>query len=202
MILSVVPTKGNLLATQKSLELAEVGFDLMDRKRNILIRELVSLVATSKELRHTIESTYAEAYQALQQANITLGLVEHLATGIDIDHGVRITYRSVMGVEIPKVSLVIEERKMSYGFTDTNSSFDRAFLRFQRAKEITVVLAETENSICRLTNEIKKTQRRANALQNIIIPQLTERIKWIKEALDEKEREEFSRLKVLKKRKW
>lgn len=197
---TIFPTKGNLLHAKKSLSLARLGFDLMDRKRNILIRELVVLVAKAKKLRNRIEQTYAQAYHALQQANMTMGLVQDLAGGIEIEQGVHLTYRSVMGVEIPKVTMTSTKPKMPYGFSDTNSRFDQAYLSFEQAKQITIVLAEVENSVCRLTNEIKKTQRRANALHNIIIPRLEKRIKWITESLDEKEREEFGRLKVIKKR--
>ena len=198
MAMPVFPTKGNLINTKKSLSLAKLGYDLMDRKRNILIREMVSLVDQAKSIRGEIEDTYAKAYRALQAANITMGVIDNIAGGIDVEHGVHITYRSVMGVEIPKVTLESTLPSRAYGFMDTNSQFDLAYASFQRAKELTIVLAEVENSVCRLANEIKKTQRRANALHNIIIPQFESTIKMITDSLEEKEREEFSRLKVIK----
>lgn len=201
MAMAVFPTKGNLINTKKSLSLAVLGFDLMDRKRNILVREMVSLIDTAKSIRGQIESVYAAAYKALQAANITMGVIENIAGGIEIEDGVHITYRSVMGVEIPKVTLNSTLPDSVYGFSDTDSQFDIAFKCFEKAKQLTVVLAEIENSVCRLANEIKKTQRRANALHNIIIPGFEETIKFISDALEEKEREEFSRLKVIKKNK-
>lgn len=200
MAVTVFPTKGNLINTKKSLSLASLGYDLMDRKRNILVREMVALIDTAKSIRGEIEKTYSEAYRALQKANITLGVIENIANGIEVEKGVHITYRSVMGVEIPKVSMnSVTKHHPSYGFSGTNSQFDIAYRSFERAKEFTVVLAEVENSVYRLANEIKKTQRRANALHNIIIPQFEETIKFITDSLEEKEREEFSRLKVIKK---
>ena len=200
MAVTVFPTKGNLINTKKSLSLASLGYDLMDRKRNILVREMVALIDTAKSIRGEIEKTYSEAYKALQRANITLGVIENSANGIEVEKGVHITYRSVMGVEIPKVSInPTMKHHPSYGFSGTNSQFDIAYRSFERAKEFTVVLAEVENSVYRLANEIKKTQRRANALHNIIIPQFEETIKFITDSLEEKEREEFSRLKVIKK---
>lgn len=198
MAATVFPTKGNLINAKKSLSLASLGFDLMDRKRNVLIREMVAMVDTAKSIRGEIESTYAEAYRALQKANITLGIIENIANGIEVENGIHITYRSVMGVEIPKVSLESTQPKKAYGFTDTNSEFDIAYSSFEKAKQLTVILAEVDNSVCRLANEIKKTQRRANALSNIIIPQFQHTIKFISDSLEEKEREEFSRLKVIK----
>lgn len=200
-VLPVFPTKGNLINTKKSLSLASLGFDLMDRKRNILIREMVALIDVVKELRGQIEDTYAEAYKALQRANITMGVIENVAAGIELEDGIYITYRSVMGVEIPKVSFKSTQPERVYGLNDTDSQFDLAYIKFEKVKQLTVTLAEVENSVCRLANEIKKTQRRANALSNIIIPQFEDTIKMISDSLEEKEREEFSRLKVIKKTK-
>lgn len=201
MAMAVFPTKGNLINTKKSLSLATLGFELMDRKRNILVREMVSLIDTAKAIRGDIEETYARAYKALQTANITMGIIENIAGGIEIENGVHITYRSVMGVEIPKVTLNSTQPEKTYGFTDTNSQFDIAYACFEKVKYLTVTLAEVDNSVCRLANEIKKTQRRANALSNIIIPQFESTIKFISDSLEEKEREEFSRLKVIKRNK-
>lgn len=201
MAQAVFPTKGNLINTKKSLNLAAMGFSLMDRKRNILIREMVSLIDEAKALQERITTTYSEAYQALQAANVTMGLIENFANGVEIEQGVSITYRSVMGVEIPKASLQSTLPHQVYGLTGTNSRFDLAYCRFEEVKKLSVTLAEVENSVCRLANEIKKTQRRANALSNIIIPQQEATIKFITDALDEKDREEFSRMKVIKKTK-
>ncbi len=198
MSVTVFPTKSNLLSTKKSLSLAMLGYDLMDRKRNILIREMVSLIDEAKSIRGEIEVTYEKAYKALQDTNVTLGLIQNIANGIDVENGVNITYRSVMGVEIPKVSFESTLPKALYGFVGTNSRFDVAYTSFEKAKQYTIILAEVENSVYRLANEIKKTQRRANALNNIIIPRFEETIKFISESLEEKEREEFSRLKVIK----
>lgn len=198
---SVFPTKGNLIATKKSLALANLGYDLLDRKRNILIREMMSLMEKSKEVQGEIEKTYEEAYLALQKANVTLGVIEDIAMATTVETGVSINYRSVMGVDIPEVTLNSTTDNNQYGFFETNSQFDIAYLKFNRAKELTAVLAEVENSVYRLANAITKTQRRANALKNINIPKFTSTVKFITDALEEKEREEFSRLKVIRKTK-
>lgn len=196
----VFPTKGNLLTTKKSLALATLGYDLLDRKRNILIREMMLLINTAKSIRGSIEDTYKEAYQALQNANITLGMssVSNIADSVPIETGVNVSYRSVMGVEIPKITIAEAPLKLNYGFYKTNSQLDIANICFDKVKKLTVVLAEVENSIFRLANAIKKTQSRANALKNIIIPRFEEVVKFIANSLEEKEREDFSRLKVIK----
>lgn len=194
----VFPTKGNLIASKKALQLAALGYELLDRKRNILIRELMSLVDKAGELRASIEETYVEAYAALQLANISQGLVTPYAECVPVENGLELTSRSVMGVELPQVTLEEKPLKVTYGFSQTTSQLDKAFIAFDKVKKKTVLLAEVENSIYRLSAAIKKTQRRANALQNIIIPRNQAIMKFISDSLDEKEREEFSRLKVIK----
>ena len=195
----VFPTKGNLLNLKKSLSLARLGYDLMDRKRNILIREMMTLIDTAKVVRDEIEDTYKKAYAALQRANVTLGVCQDLALSTPVETGVEITYRSVMGVEIPHITLKPQTGSpFRYSLHNSNSQLDQASVCFQKCKELTVTLAEVENSIYRLAVSIKKTQRRANALKNIVIPNFQGNVAYITNALDEKEREEFSRLKVIR----
>ena len=91
------PTKGNLMAAKKSLDLAKVGFDLLDRKRNILIRETMAMIDSANEIQKQIDSTYAEAYRALQYANVTLGICDRAAQSVPIENGVNIGFRSVDG---------------------------------------------------------------------------------------------------------
>ncbi len=198
MSTQVFPTKGNLISTKKSLALATMGYDLMDRKRNILIRELMTLVDDAKKIRAEIETTYGKAYRALMRANVTLGLCADIANSIPEETGVEIGYRSVMGVEIPHVMLDSKPPELRYGFSQGNSLLDYAYICFDKVKHLTVRLAEIDNGIYRLANAIKKTQRRANALKNIMIPRFEETCKYITDALEEKDREEFSRLKVIK----
>lgn len=187
------------MALQKSFALAKKGYELMDRKRNILIREMMTLIEDVRLLRKDLAQTYQQAYQALQEANITLGIVSDIAKSIPLDNGVEVTYRSVMGVEIPSVSHYAEQVKITYGIGHTNTKFDYAYKSFQKVRELTVKLAEIDNSTYRLANAIRKTQKRANALQNIVIPRFESQIKYISDALEEKEREAFTRQKVIKK---
>ena len=195
------PTKGNLIHSKKSLELAKLGYDLMDRKRNVLIREMMNLVDKVKYLRDNLTEAYAEAYIALQQANISLGVVSEIANAITIEEGIKIVYRSVMGVEIPIVTFDETDVVLEYGFEESNSRLDEATIRYIIAKRLTIVLAEIDTSIYRLARAIQKTQKRANALRNIVIPSLESDIKYIAESLEEKEREGFIRLKVIKNQK-
>ena len=187
----VFPTKGNLMAAKKSLDLSHLGYDLLDRKRNILVRELMLKVDDAKRLKAQIADTFERAYKALEQANITLGIIEGVARGVPVDDSIELGSHSVMGVDIPTVTIDEKGAKPDY----------YAYQCFHEAKLITVQLAEVENSVYRLAFAIQKTQKRANALKNIMIPQFTSTAKFITEALEEKEREEFSRMKVIKKQK-
>lgn len=187
---------------KRSLKQAQLGYELMDRKRNILIREMVNLTDEAKRLRSTIDETYTAAYKALQLANISMGVVSEVSKTIPVDDSIEMSVRSVMGVELPRISAEQRtEGDFPYGMMRTNSSFDNAYICFNRAKDITVRLAEIENSIYRLAVSIKRTQKRANALKNIMIPKFHSAVRYISNALEEKEREEFSRQKVIKKAK-
>lgn len=202
MSIQTVPTKGNLLAAKKSLALSKNGFELLDRKRNILIREMMSLMGRASNIQNKIDDTYAQAYQALQMANITLGICSELSKTVPLDNSLTVAYRSVMGVEIPMISIgESSDTLIPYGLNSTNIMMDRAFLKFNEVKQLTAELAEVENSVYRLADAIKKTQKRANALKNIMIPRFEETVKFITDSLEEKEREEFSRLKIIKRQK-
>lgn len=195
------PTKGNLILAKNSLELSKQGYELMDKKRNILIRELMDLIAEATDIQEEIDTTFTNAYRALQKANIQMGIheVEQIAFGVPVEDSIRIKRRSVMGTEIPKVEYDKKERKPAYSFYHTKMSLDEACQQFEKVKELTIRLAEVENSAYRLAYNIKKTQKRANALSNITIPRYECLAKEIQEYLEEKEREEFTRLKVIKK---
>ena len=155
------PTKGNLMLAKNSLMLARQGYDLMDKKRNILLKELMGLIDEAKDIQT----------------------------------------RSIMGTEIPHIKYDAKQNDLTYSFSTTHESVDIAREAFREVKELTIKLAEVENSAYRLAANIKKTQKRANALKNITIPMYTNLVHTISNALEEKEREEFTRLKVIKRMK-
>ncbi|MBQ3919887.1 MAG: V-type ATP synthase subunit D [Oscillospiraceae bacterium] len=197
----VFPTKGNLLRIKKSLQLARTGYELLDRKRNVLIRELMSLVNEAKQLRSSIAETYKDAYLALQRANITMGLISRTAEGVPLDYGVEVSTRSVMGCEMPQITTQPLSGDVPFGFGNTDENVDIAYIAFNKVKLQTARLAEVDTSVFRLAGAIKKTQTRANALKNIVIPRYEVTCRFISDSLEEKEREEFSRQKVIKRQK-
>ena len=181
------PTKGNLILAKNSLALSRQGFDLMDKKRNILIRELMELIDQAKDIQSQIDITFRTAYAALQKANMEIGIsnVQEISRTVPVENSIEIKTRSVMGTEIPLVRYEPDSGAPTYAYYGTKASLDEAKAAF-------------ENSAYRLAVNIKKTQKRANALKNITIPKFEALTKSISNALEEKEREEFTRLKVIK----
>ena len=133
--------------------------------------------------------------------SIGINTVEDIGFAIPVDENIKIKFRSVMGVELPVVSKKESETAPMYGLAMTNSALDEAVAKFMKVKELTLELAEIETSVYRLAVNIGKTQKRANSLKNIMIPKYEGIVKNIQDVLDEKEREEFSRLKIIKKQK-
>lgn len=197
---SLFPTKGNLLLMKRSLGLAKLGYELMDKKRNVMIMEMMRLIDRAAEIQSEIDRTFSEAYAALQETNTLFGIenISSAALCSPEDTSVEIKFRSVMGVEIPSLAQESSIPEPRFGFELGGSSLDEAYIKFLKVKDLIRKQAEIENSVYRLATSIKKTQKRANALSDIIIPMYQGNIKFIAESLEEKEREEFVRLKVIK----
>ena len=194
------PTKGNLILARNSLVLARQGYELMDKKRNILIRELMGLVDQARDIQEEIRTTFAMAYSAPQRANAELGInfVADIARTVPVEDTIEVKLRSIMGTEIPLVRYDAATRVPTYAFYSTKESLDIARVSFEKVKDLTVKLSMVENSAYQLAANIKKAQKRANALKNITIPRYEALTRDIANALEEKEREEFTRLKVIK----
>ena len=196
----MTPTKANLIKAKNSLSFAKKGYELLDRKRTVLIREMMSLIDKAAYVQEKIDREFSQAYEALKLANITMGTdaIEELSKSIEKEKDFSILFNSVMGVETPMIKRPVVKFTTEYGFFRTNPAFDKTVLKFMDIKELIYELAEVENSVYKLAIEIKKTQKRANALDKIQIPRYSATIKYIEEVLEEKEREDFFRLKRVK----
>lgn len=195
---NVFPTKGNLINARKSLALAQVGYDLMERKRKILMSEVAKRSGQLEKLRMDIELLSRDAFFTLRLATVSNGLPLTSAQAVPIDDSVEITVRSVMGVEVCEASLAPDELRLYYGLNFTGLKLDEAYEKFNALKRLLVEYAALDGSISRLKEAAVKTGKRSNALGNIVIPKFTSQIKFISSSLEEKEREEFARLKVIK----
>jgi len=199
---AVFPTKGNLIASKNSYRLSKMGFELLDKKRVILVNELMKHLHIAEEKRKEINRLFIAAYTTLQRANIIMGIanVESISKSTPIEDGISFSDRSVMGINIPVIDYQkTQNPNHNYSTSGTDDSLDDAFVKFYEIKQKLIELSEVETTVYKLSNGVKKTTKRANALKNIMIPKFSERIKMITDVLDEKEREEFSRLKIIKK---
>lgn len=201
-VIKVHPTRINLIRTKKTLKMAESGYDVLEKKRDVLIRELRHFVYDAKKLREEIIPALTIAFQSLRDAKVMMGpeTVENIALSCSFKENILLDQRSIMGVTVPIVKFQKEKDvKPDYGFADTSASLDRAFKAFYNILELIVHLAETEGIVFQIANDVEKTQKRVNALEFVFIPRYMETVKHIELVLEEKEREEFVRMKMAKK---
>lgn len=199
---NIAYTKTNLMAAKATLELSLKGFELLDKKRNVLIMTMMGFIDKAEEVQNKVTVVFKEAYEALQAANITMGIanVQQIANSVPEVSDFSILDKSIMGLEIPEIVHEPEEIEHYYSFYHTSTALDVAFKKFHEVKELIFELSEIEDSVYKLAMEVKRTQKRANALQNIQIPKYRTLVKAITDVLEEKEREDFFRLKVVKKK--
>jgi V/A-type H+-transporting ATPase subunit D len=198
--INVPPTRSNLLRIKQDLEFAREGYDILDRKREVLTTELIHLAHDAEVLQEKVWTLVAAAYQTLAQARLTMGQehVEWAALAVNKTVDVQLKFRGVMGVPIPLVEARGGPPEMPYSLGDTTAALDEASAAFREVLSHIPDLAELETSVWRLAGELRKTQRRVNALQHIFIPEYEETVAFIESALEEREREETFRLKRLK----
>ena len=197
-----LPTKTNLIKLQESLRITKQGHELLERKRMILTKELEKYLKRHEEVKKNVQDIVESGKILIRNANIDLGIdnLTNISNGVKIDDYIDIKNVTLMGTEIPSAVHKKEVVKRNYGFYNTTSSVDEAIWKFNELQEKLIELAILENTIFRLKKSIEKVRTRANALQNIIIPENEANLKDISDKIDEGEREEFARLKVVKKK--
>lgn len=197
-------TKTSLMAAQNSLELSKKGYELLDKKRNVLIMTMMNFIEKAEEIQEKVGVVFRDAYEALQTANITMGIssIEQIAQSVPEASSFEVLGKSIMGVEIPEIKHQEERLGHYYSFYSTNTALDVAMQKFHEVKLLLYELSEVEDSVYKLAMEVKRTQKRTNALQNIQIPKYEEIVGKILEVLEEREREDFFRLKVVKKKRY
>jgi V/A-type H+-transporting ATPase subunit D len=198
----VRPTRINLIQTKRTLEQSKSGLELLERKRDVLIRELRNFTYDAKKLREEINSILARAYQSLIKSKVMTGsgTVENVALAFLLKGNFDLDHRSIMGVPVPIVNFQMKDDvKPDYGFVDTSASLDKTFKEFSDVLEYIAQLAEIEGAAFKIAYEVQKTQKRVNALKHVFIPRYSEIVKYIELVLEEKGREEFIRMKTAKK---
>ena len=200
MKLKMAPTRGNLVKAARATVLAQKGHDLLEQKRQVLMMEQMRHMDAAKSLQKDMASVFSSAYESLQRANVSLGIdtVEEIAQSVPVVSDITIRLRSVMGVEIPEVDPVDPTPTPSYSFHGSSSAMDKAYVRAREVLSLLARLAEVETSVYRLAVQVRKTYRRVNALEKVVIPSNREAMAAISDVLDEGEREDFVRMKIAK----
>ncbi len=198
----IAPTKTNLLKMKNELKFAQLGYDLLDQKRNILIVELLNLVDQTVDHQTRIEDALKDAFIQLEEAVLKMGKLRvlRLAGAVNIEARIDIRTRRVMGVVLPIVNTDFKEHAPYFSPLDTSFWIDSSLKAFKDALQLMGKLAELKISVLRLADEVKKTIRKVNALEKIAIPDLLETVTFIESRLEENEREMFVLMKMVKQR--
>ncbi|MDI6702983.1 V-type ATP synthase subunit D [Methanothermobacter wolfeii] len=204
MIEGINPTRMELLKLKQREKLAVKGYSLLKEKRNALIMEFFNILERVKGSRERVEEQLREAFKDLTEAQVMMGdvAVERAAMAVKGSVEVDIDSRSIMGVVVPVVDARATRRTVverGYGLVDTSVKLDEAARKFEESLALIIELGEIEKTIRLLAGEIESTKRRVNALEHIIIPRLKNTVKYIEMRLEEMERENFVRLKMIKK---
>ncbi|MCL2403911.1 MAG: V-type ATP synthase subunit D [Defluviitaleaceae bacterium] len=197
-----LPTRRNLLLAKQRLALARKGYDLLDKKRQVLVSELATIQEQAGHIWNQLCEALDIAYAAVHATHAHIGpKLISISQDMPKDATVMIHFRGVMGVELPHMEIIKtkkDKHAIPYSLSQTTVSLDETVQAWSKAQQLIVTQAAIENTIHKLCLHIKKTKKRANALGNITIPMYEARINYIQERLEERERDELARLKLVK----
>lgn len=198
--LNVAPTKSNLLLLKRQLSFATEGYDLLEQKRQMLIMELMNRLSRAREIEEKAAEILKGAFVALREAVLNVGSenVDRSALAIAESHELDIKEQHLMGLRIPKITMRNQSPGVQFGFGGTSVSTDLAMLRFAELLPSLAELAELQNAVLRLARELRKTQRRCNALSKVFIPVYRETIAYTTGTLEERDRESLIILKMIR----
>ncbi len=199
-VLSVSPTRSTLLRLREELKQLREGYELLEHKREILLRELMEMVRDAEHVEAEAWERFRAAYQALEESQVHMGLhrMAWISLARTAEVSTQVTQRSVMGVGVPIVHVEVTPVAVPYSPGDTSVLVDEARTRWLEVLDILGQLAETVTTVWRLAAELKKTQRRVNALDHVLIPQYEATDHYITTVLEEQEREAFVQAKKVK----
>lgn len=200
----VHPTRTELLTKKNQISLASQGKNLLSEKRDALLMEFMSVMDEVLESSRRLEKASAAASYALAVAKAIDGSVTLRSTAMATKGEVEIdiTGTFIMGVPVPEVekkSIKKSALKRGYSLTGVTSRINETASRFEREIDMVIEIAAVETKLKRLGEEIQKTRRRVNALDYVVIPNLSQQVKYIQATLDERAREELFRVKKVKK---
>lgn len=200
--LNIAPTKSNLLLVKDQLAVAESGNALLEQKREILVMELMRMVERVKLLESDIQKAVDSAYPALRRMLMTVGGAgaARISHAVHYDFHVSEKRVSAAGMNFPSVEMNLPEKKLFYSFMDSFADTDKVMSEFFDLLKLLTEMASIRTIVWRLASEVRKTQRRVNALDKMVIPQTRETKTYIESVLEERDRENIFILKALKAR--
>ena len=200
--LNVAPTKSNYLSLTRQLAFARDGYDLLEQKRQILVFELMSRLGRAKDVERRVGNALVPAYDALRKSTLDIGAaaLDNVVMAVGERHDVTLGEQNLMGIRVPTLALKSKEATMPFGVGGTSADTDVALQRFTEIIPLLIELAEIASAVLRLARELRKTQRRCNALNRIFIPEYQATTDYITASLEERERENFVILRMVKER--
>lgn len=202
--MNVNPTRMVLTSLKKKLVVAKRGHKLMKDKRDELMKQFLELARENKALREEVERELMEVYGSFTIASAVMSpqlmseALMYPTQGVSIDVG----SKNVMSVNVPVFNFTAEDEDggniYPYGFAGTSGELDSAVKSLSRVFPRMLILAGKEKQADLMAQEIEKTRRRVNALEYVMIPRLTETIRYIRMKLDENERGNQTRLMKVK----
>ena len=200
---NVAPTKSNLLRERETLALAQEGYELLERKREILMLELVKRMDEQRVLEREMRKRALTAYPTLRRMLLASGLeaARELGTGVRVEIAARERKVQVSGLSMPVIEAAPPERRLQCSFMGSSVDSDQAAEEFSALLELVVRMASLRAVVWRLAKEVRKTQRRVNALEKMVIPESRAIEAFIEDSLEERERESVFSTKRLKARK-
>ena len=200
--LNLPPTKSTMLTVKRDLAFATEGYDLLEQKRQILVLELMARVSKARAVQKEVDEVMAEAHAAVRSALAAAGAaaMRQESLGIIGTHETGVSEQRVMGLNLPQVLVTIKPAVPEFAPGTGAAQSDDVMKQFRRALEVIGRLAEIENAVVRLSRELKKTQRRVNALEKVFLPDYRETLKYVTDVLEERERDGFVIMKMTKDR--
>lgn len=200
----ISPTRMNLLQNKVQTSLAGEGVNLLKNKRDALVKEFFTMVREMFSFRDELDERVRKAANTL---NLALGIdgphvVKSVGMSTKRQVSLEVERRNIWGIRVPeleKKSVVRSVMARGYGIHTVSSRIDRAANSFEGILNLIITMASNEVRVKRLGDEIRKTTRRVNALEQVVIPALKGQTRFIESTLEEREREDLFRLKRLKK---
>lgn len=200
--LAIAPTKSNLLAVKEQLIIARDGYELLEQKREILVMELMQMVEKVKLLEADIDKQIEKAYPSLKRMFMAVGRDRSERVSKNVSYDFDISEKSVLlaGMTFSSISVTLPKRRLAYSYLNSFADCDKVMVDFFELLRLLTEMASIRTIVWSLAREVKKTQRRVNALDKQVIPQTQETKVYIESVLEERERESIFVLKALKAR--